>query len=229
MYFERTGSVPGSDTLASRIHQKACCLVTPINLLIIAVTCVVSFLAFKRGPLGQRLVLWPPAVTRGHEYWRLLTCGFVHADLQHLLFNMLTLFFFGGWMERFFAATLGSWAYVLFYLGGVVVSILPSYVRHRQDAHYVSLGASGAVSAVLFAFILMQPWSTILVFVIPVPAILFAVVYVGSSIYMGRKGGDHINHSAHLWGAAWGVACSVAIAPGIVPLFFQQLMHPHLF
>lgn len=204
-------------------------LLTPINLLIIAVTCVVSFMAFKRASVGQQWVLWPPAVTGKHEYWRLLTCGFVHADMQHLLFNMFTLFFFGGLMERFYTASVGPWAFPLIYLSGIVVSILPSYLRHRHDAQYVSLGASGAVSAVLFAFILLQPWALIFVFFFPLPAILYAVIYVGSSIYLGRRGGDHINHSAHLWGGAWGVLCTVAIEPGVVSAFLQQLLHPHLF
>lgn len=197
------------------------------TLLIIAVTCVVSFLAFRRPQLAQRLVLWPPAVTRRHEYWRLLTCGLVHADLQHLLFNMLTLFFFGRLMEPFFTHYLGEPWFVLFYVGGLLVSILPSYLRHRNDAGYASLGASGAVSAVLFAFILIQPWALIFVFFFPLPAVLYAVLYVGYSFYMGRRGSDNINHSAHLWGAAYGVLFMVAMRPGVIGLFFERLSHPY--
>lgn len=199
----------------------------PITLLLIAVTCVVSFAAFRRPQLGQKLVLWPPAVTRKHEYWRLLTSGFVHADLQHLLFNMLTLFFFGGLMERFFVFYLGAVGYVLFYLSGVVVAIVPSYLHHRHDANYVSLGASGAVSAVLFAFILVQPWALIFVFFFPLPAIVYAILYVGYSIYMDHRGGDNINHSAHLWGAAYGILFTVATQPRVVELFVQRIGHPH--
>ncbi|HEX7342219.1 MAG TPA: rhomboid family intramembrane serine protease [Rhodanobacteraceae bacterium] len=200
----------------------------PVTLLLIAVTCVVSFLAFKRPPLMQKLVLWPPAVTRQHEYWRLLTSGFVHADLQHLLFNMLTLFFFGQLMERFFAFYAGEVGYVLFYLGGIVVAILPSYLAHRNDVRYASLGASGAVSAVLFGFVLLQPWALIWVFFFPLPAIIYAIMFVGYSIYMDHRGTDNINHSAHLWGAAYGVLFTVAVQPRVVPAFVAQVVHPHI-
>ncbi len=199
----------------------------PATLLIIAVTCVVSFLAFKRPPLWHKLVLWPPGITRKHEYWRLLTSGFVHADLQHLLFNMITLFFFGRLTERFFAFHLGEAGYVLFYLGGIVVAIVPSYLQHRHRADYVSLGASGAVSAVLFGFILMQPWALIFVFFFPLPALLYAVMYVGYSIYMDHRGRDNVNHSAHLWGAAYGVLFTLAVEPRTGALFVERVLHPH--
>lgn len=202
-------------------------IAAPITWLLIGVTCVVSFMAFRRQQLGQKLVLWPPAVTRKYEYWRLLTSGFVHADLQHLLFNMLTLFFFGRLMERFFAHYIGEVGYILFYLGGIVIAIVPSYLQHRNDANYVSLGASGAVSAVLFAFILLQPWALIFVFFFPLPAIIYAILYVGYSIYMDHRGGSNINHSAHLWGAAYGVVFTVAMQPRVVELFTERIVHPH--
>jgi membrane associated rhomboid family serine protease len=197
-----------------------------ITLAAIAATSVVSWSAFNNRRLQQRLVLWPPAVSRGREYWRLLTYGLVHADMQHLLFNMITLFFFGSLVEAQVVAVLGPLGYVGFYLGGLVAAIVPSYVAHRNDAQYVSLGASGAVSAVLFAFILMRPWATILVFVLPVPAILYAVTYVIYSIYMGRTGRDNINHSAHLWGGAWGVVFMLIMDPAMGPAFLQRLLHP---
>ncbi len=197
-----------------------------VTLLLIAATCVVSYAAFKRQALWQRLVLWPPAVVKRHEYWRLWTSGFVHADMTHLLFNMITLFFFGRLMELFFVPRIGMAGYVLFYLGGLLVSALPSCLRHRDDVRYVSLGASGAVSAVLFGFILLQPWALIFVFFVPLPALLYAVLYVGYSFYMDRRGGDHINHSAHLWGAAYGVLVTLLVEPRVVDLFREQLLHP---
>lgn len=176
----------------------------------------------------ERLLLWPPAVERRHEYWRLLGYGLVHADFQHLLFNMITLFFFGRAMEGLYAQHLGPLGFLWFYLGGLLVSILPSYLKNRNNANYRSLGASGAVSAVLFAFILLRPWSMIIVFVIPVPAILYAVAFLGYSIYMDQRGGGHINHSAHSWGAAYGVLFTVAMDPRITVVFVQQLLHPSL-
>jgi len=197
-----------------------------VTLLIIAITCTVSFLAFRNGRLLDELLLWPPAISRRHEYYRLVTYGLVHADFNHLLFNMLTLYFFGRAMEDFYAARLGAAGFVLFYVGALVVSILPSWRRHRGDANYRSLGASGAVSAALFAFILLAPWSTLLVFVIPMPAIVFALIYVGYSVWMERRGTGNVNHGAHLWGAGYGVLFTVLLEPGVVPHFLDALLHP---
>ena len=199
----------------------------PLTLAIIAVTCVVSWIAFKDGKLMQRLLLWPPAVEKKHEYWRLLSYGLVHADFQHLLFNMITLFFFGRMMEGLYAGHLGPLGFLWFYLGGLLVSILPSYIKNRDNPNYRSLGASGAVSAVLFAFILFSPWSMIIVFVIPVPAILYAVAFLGFSIYMDHRGGGYVNHSAHILGAAYGIVFTVIMDPRIIPYFLQQLQNPH--
>ncbi len=196
------------------------------TLAILAVTCVVSFAAFKDGKLMQRLLLWPPAVQKKHEYWRLLSYGLVHADFQHLLFNMITLFFFGRAMEGLYNYVLGPLGFLGFYLGGLLVSILPTYIKNRHNANYYSLGASGAVSAVLFAFILLSPWSMIIVFVIPVPAILYAFAFLAYSIYMDHRGGSSINHSAHSWGAAYGILFTVAMKPSITVHFVQQLLHP---
>jgi len=198
----------------------------PVTLIIIAITCVVSFVAFSNPKLLERLILWPPAVSRKHQYDRLLTCGFIHADFGHLLFNMFTFYSFGGYMERLLTPRIGVVGYALFYAAGIVISALPSYMRHRNDAGYRSLGASGAVSAVLFAFILINPWATILLFVLPVPAILFAAVYLGYTIYMDRMRTDRINHSAHLWGAIYGIVFTIAVEPRVLGQFFERLMHP---
>ena len=199
-----------------------------VNLAIIAVTCVVSFAGFSNPRLIDRLILWPPAITRGREYWRLASCGLIHADPPHLLFNMITLYFFGGLIERFYASRVGGIGYLLFYVGGLVVSSLPSWQRHRDDAGYRSLGASGAVSAALFAFILLQPWATIYVFVVPVPAIVYAVLYLAYTIYMDRQRTDRINHSAHLWGAVYGIVVTGLIEPRALGAFVRQLLHPAL-
>lgn len=193
---------------------------------IIAVTGLVSWLAFSNEKLLQQLLLWPPAVTRGRQFHRFLTYGFVHGDFMHLAFNMITLYFFGRLMEGFYGDYLGPLGFVGFYLSALVVSALPSYLRHRHDPEYATLGASGAVSAVLFAFILLQPWQTIYVYVIPVPAIIYAVLYVGYSIYAERRQADRINHSAHLAGAAYGVLFTVLMEPRVLVHFWQTLLNP---
>ena len=199
----------------------------PITLLLIAVTSLVSWLAFSNRKLADRLILWPPAVDRHRQYDRLVTYGFIHADFAHLLFNMVTLFFFGRAIEQIMLRVTGNWwTYPLFYVAALVVSILPSYLKNQKNPNYLSLGASGAVSAVLFAFILISPWSLIFVFFIPAPAILYAVFYVGYSIWMDRKGGDRINHSAHLAGAAFGIMFMLAMEPRLVQVFMEQLLNP---
>jgi membrane associated rhomboid family serine protease len=198
----------------------------PITLVIIAITCIVSFMAFNNSKLMNDLILWPPAISRQREYHRLVTYGVVHADFGHLLFNMFTLYFFGRAVEGFFTDQLGTLGFVLFYIGGLVVSILPTYLKNRENPNYRSLGASGAVSAVLFAYILFAPWSQIIVLVVPMPAIVYAMLYTGYSIYMDRRGQGNVNHSAHLWGAAYGVAFTLLVNPRVLPYFLQALMHP---
>lgn len=197
-----------------------------ITLIIIAVTVLVSWRAFNDQALLGRLILWPPAVERNRQYDRLLTYGFVHADWMHLLFNMITLWSFGSAVERAFSALITPVGYLLFYLSAIVVSILPTYIGHRRDPNYRSLGASGGVAAVLFAFILFDPWSTLVIFPIPlpIPAFLFAVLYVGYSIWMDRRGRDNVNHSAHLWGAAYGLLFTLLLEPAILGHFTQRLL-----
>lgn len=199
----------------------------PITLTIIAITCIVSYMAFNNRRLMDDLILWPPAITRQREYHRLVTYGVIHADFNHLLFNMITLYFFGQAMEPFFTDRMGTFGFVLFYLGGLVFSILPTYIKNRSNPAYRSLGASGAVSGVLFAFILLAPWATIRVFfALPIPAIIYAVLYTAYSIYMDRRGGDSVNHSAHLWGAAYGALFIVMIDHQVLPHFLNALMYP---
>ncbi|KTF32935.1 rhomboid family intramembrane serine protease [Xanthomonas translucens] len=203
--------------------------VTPVNLILIMLTVLVSWAAFNNRKLLDRLILWPPAIDRHKQYDRLLTHGFIHADFPHLLFNMVTLYFFGGPIERLMERLTGSLlTYPLFYLAALVVAILPSYLKNQKNPNYFSLGASGAVSAVLFAYILLAPWTGIYFFFIPIPipAILYALFYVGYSIWMDRRGGDNINHSAHLAGAAFGVMFLLIMEPSVLQHFIDELAQP---
>jgi len=195
-----------------------------ITWLLIGITTLLSWRAFSDRRLFERLILWPPAIERQRQYERLLSHGFIHADGMHLLFNMLTLYFFGGGIEHLFTAHIGHLGFLLFYLSAIVIAILPTYLRHRHDAHYLSLGASGAVAAVLFASILVDPWSMILVFFIPMPALIFGAVYLGYSIWMDYRGTDNINHSAHLWGAGYGMLFTVLMEPRIAIHFVVRVL-----
>lgn len=198
-----------------------------ITLILIAMNAVVSWLSFNNSRLLDRLVLWPPAIDRDRQYDRLITYGFVHANISHLLFNMVTLYFFGSMIEAVMGELTGSLlTYPLFYLGALLVSILPSYIKNQKNPKYLSLGASGAVSAVLLAAVLLQPWALIVVLFIPAPAIFYAVFYVGYSIWMERRGDDGINHSAHLSGAAFGVVFMLCMEPQLLQVFLMQLSMP---
>ena len=191
---------------------------------LIIITVAISLLAFSKQEVMNRLIFWPPAIQKG-QYDRFFAHGFIHADGAHLLFNMITLFFFGSVIEQFYRQYLNNMGFVLFYFGALIFSILPSYLKHKNDYQWASLGASGAVSAVLFAYILFKPWSLILVFFVPMPAILFAVLYIAYSIWSARRQGSHVNHSAHLWGALYGVVVTILVNPAVIGYFLSQIQH----
>lgn len=195
------------------------------TIIIIVLTAIISYVAFSNRKLYSDLILYPPAINQG-QYYRFLTSGFIHADLQHLLFNMLTLFFFGRALENFLNVSLGNWAFLVLYLGGIIISDIPSYIKNKDNPHYASLGASGGVASVLFAFIILSPWTTIYLFFLPVPAIIFGVGYMAYSIYMSRKSVDNVNHDAHLWGAIYGIVFILVNMPEQLSDFLQRILKP---
>ena len=194
------------------------------TLLIILVTAGVSFFAFNNHQLYNKMIMYPPAINQG-QYYRLLTAGFIHADMMHLLFNMLTLWFFGNALENYMNS-LFPYAFIIFYLVAIIVSDIPSYLKHKNSSNFASLGASGGVAAILFAFIVLAPWQTIYLFFIPVPAIVFGVAYLIYSQYMSRRGGDNINHDAHFWGAIFGVVAILIMDPNAGQRFLQEVTNP---
>lgn len=200
-----------------------------ITLAIIFITVLVSISGFRQSKIIDELIFWPPAITQQHQYYRFITCGLIHADYMHLIFNMVTLYFFGTIMEAHYQGELGlqKWYYLALYIGALIVSNIPTYIKHRNDAGYRSLGASGAVSAVLFAFILLSPWQRIYVIVFPIPAIIYGGLFLFYSAYMSRKGGDHVNHDAHFYGALFGMLFTIAVRPDVVNVFLNELAHPH--
>ena len=197
-----------------------------ITVMIVIATVLVAWRAFNSPRLLERLILWPPAIERQRQYDRLLTHGFIHADWMHLLFNLITLWSFGRVVEPVFSQWITPLGFALFYLSAIVIAILPTYLRHRHDPRYRSLGASGGGSAVLFASILFDPWTRLIIFPIPlpIPAFVFALLYVGYSIWMDRRGGDNVNHSAHLWGAAYGVIFTLLLEPRVAGHFVRSLL-----
>lgn len=197
------------------------------SLIIIIFTVLVSISAFSNSTMYDKMILWPKRMAETNEYYRLLTSGFIHADYMHLFFNMLALYFFGSVVEQYYQFLgLSRVFFLLLYFGGIVASSLPSYIKHRENGYYRSLGASGGVSAVLFAFVYFAPWQTIYIWFIPVPGIIAAVGYVIYSAYMSKQGRGYINHDAHLWGAVFGFMFTLLFAPDHGKIFLYQLLRP---
>jgi len=200
-----------------------------ITISIIFLTTVISLAGFRYGKVVDELIFWPPAINKQHQYYRFITCGLIHADYMHLIFNMVTLYFFGTIMESMYQRELGlpNYYYLALYIGALIVSNIPTYLKHRNDYDYRSLGASGAVSAVLLAFILMSPWQRIIVLVFPVPAIVYGAIFLVYSVYMSKRGGDHVNHDAHFYGALFGILFTIAARPIVLDIFINEFKQPH--
>ena len=200
-----------------------------VTLVIIAVTCLVSILCFY-GKLDVRR-LWFTAYGVWHrkEWYRMISYGFVHGGWGHLFFNMLTLYFFGGVVEKYFTAAFGAGAgvalYVVLYLSAIVVSSVGDLLKFKYVPSYCAVGASGAVSAVLFASILFEPKMGIYIYLIPipVPGFLFAPLYLLYCWYMNKRNQDNIGHSAHFWGALYGLLFPLVFRPDIFIHFLNQL------
>ncbi len=198
------------------------------TLIIIVITALISLAAFNNDSLTQKLILWPRMMDKPEEYYRLLTSGFIHADMMHLIFNMITLYFFGEYVEQLFMMVgIRHEMFLVLYLTAIVASSLPSYLKQKDNLYYRSLGASGGVAAVLFAFIFFAPWQTISFWFIPIPGILAGVGYLAYSAYMAKRGGDYINHDAHFAGAVYGFLFLIAFEPNHGLTFLSQLLHPH--
>jgi membrane associated rhomboid family serine protease len=182
-----------------------------ITLIIVIITCLVSIGGFSQQKIVDDLIFYPPAVKRG-QYYRFISHGFIHADVAHLAFNMIALYSFGDNLEKIFSfdcvfGHLGKVFYLLLYLSALIVASLPDYIRYKNLYHFRSLGASGAVSAVIFSMLVFFPQTPVGLIFLPVrfPGYVFALVYLALTVYLDRRGGGNINHSAHFWGAAYGI------------------------
>ena len=181
-----------------------------ITLIIVIITGIISFTAFSNEKVMNDLIFYPPAVSERKQYYRFFSCGLIHADIAHLLFNMISLYLFGEFVEKKFAEIFGpsgKLLYILMYVLALAVCLLPTYFKNKHNYQYRSLGASGAVSAVVFAGLMIVPYIKVGFFFIPpiIPGFVFGPLYLIISAYLDKKGGGNINHSAHIWGALFGI------------------------
>jgi membrane associated rhomboid family serine protease len=211
--------------------------------IIIGFTCLFSFAAFNNHQLFAKFKHWPYAESRHGEHYRWLTAGFLHADPMHLIFNMLTLYFFAadqrptqfrspeygfGGIENWFIEQFpsgGGLIFLLFYLVAIVVASSATYVRHKNNASFASIGASGATAAVLFAAILIEPTMRLnLMFIpIPIPGFIFGFIYLWYSAYAARQGGDNIDHLAHYYGALFGFLFPLVLDQRLITTFMEKI------
>jgi membrane associated rhomboid family serine protease len=187
-----------------------------ITLAIVVVTVLISITGFSQQKVIDDLIFYPPAIVAQNQYFRFISHGFIHADVMHLAFNMFALYSFGNAVEDIFNlqclfGSMGKLFFIILYFSSLVMASLPDYFKYRDSYHFRSLGASGAVSAVIFSSIILLPQIPIRLFFIPVdiPGYIFGLIYLAFSAYLDKKGGGNINHGAHLWGALYGLAFTI--------------------
>lgn len=181
-----------------------------ITIFLIIATVIISFLAFNNNSLKENLIFSPYQHINNKKWWLVLTHGFIHADYLHLFFNMYVLYAFGLNVENQFNQLndVGYLYFLILYLGAMIFATLPSIIKHHNNPSYRSLGASGAVSAIVFVFIILAPTASMGLIILPglhIPAFLFGLLYLLAENYMSKKGSSNIAHDAHIAGAIFGL------------------------
>lgn len=193
-----------------------------ITLIIIIITVLISIGGFSNQRIIDDLIFYPPAISQRKQWYRFFTCGLIHADYMHLIFNMFSFYMFGEFVEDAFSSPIlfgekGKLLYLGMYVLALFFCLLPTFTKHKNDYHYRSLGASGAVSAVVFAGILFDPTAKLGFFFIPpvIPGYIFGPLYLIASTYLEKQAKDNVNHSAHIWGALFGIGFIIAAAAAL--------------
>jgi membrane associated rhomboid family serine protease len=199
--------------------------------ILIAFTALISIPAFNNPDWLLKLQFNPYQIVHRKQWYRILTHGFLHASWMHLIVNMLVLFFFGPYVENYLKEILGpglqpwhSLIFMIFYFAAIITASLTSLYKHKDDPWYNAVGASGAVSAVIFFFIFFNPWELLYFYgILPIPGIIMGVLYLIYSHYMSRRGTDNVNHDAHLSGAVFGFIFPLLIDYRLIHYFISQL------
>ena len=189
----------------------------------------ISTWAFSNRPVFERFLYSPYLMWNQKQGYRILSGGFLHANWVHLLVNLFVFWEFGSFLEQAYVGVFGPLGSKLFltvlFLGGIVAANIPSLFMHRNDPSFRSIGASGGVSAVLFSYILINPWSKLLLyFVIPLYSIVAGLLFLAYSYWASRNKQDHIDHLAHFWGSVYGIFITIALYPEAARIFWEQLM-----
>ncbi len=200
-----------------------------LNYIIIAITVAVSVAAFSNRDITARLQFNAYLVQNRRQWYRFLSYGLVHADWVHLFINMFVFYSFGRIVIQYYDYFFGlqGWLYfALLYIGGLAFSVVADYGKHKENFYYNAVGASGAVSAVVFASIIFQPMGKIYLFFIPIgiPAFIFGILYLVFSAYMAKRSQDNIGHDAHFWGAVFGFVFTILLDFDLLPRFFNQII-----
>jgi membrane associated rhomboid family serine protease len=198
----------------------------PITYSIIAITVLISIAGFTNADAKSKLMFYPYGMQSVGDYYRFVSHGFIHADYIHLLFNMFTFYSFGRVAEY---ALFDKPQYIIFYISALVASSVFDFIKNKSNPRYAALGASGAVSAVLFSTLIFNPWEkgVAILGVIALPNIVFGALYLYYCYYMNKKGNDNIGHSAHMWGSIYGFVFTGILHPDLLAGFFKQLVNPH--
>lgn len=198
-----------------------------ITYLILALTCITSFLAFTNHHIIDNLIFYPYRIWRNKEWHRLISCSFIHADWGHLIFNMFAFLSFGAYIETSFENIFegkGHFLFLLMYFGAVATADIINLFQQKDNPGYRSLGASGGVAAVIFSYILLNPFGRISVFFLPgIPAFIFGPLYLAYCVYMTKRGTDNIGHMAHFTGSIFGFIFPILFEPRLVSHFVSQL------
>ncbi|MET3977980.1 membrane associated rhomboid family serine protease [Mucilaginibacter sp. UYP25] len=195
-------------------------LASPVASIIFVITMATSLWAFSNENIYGEFILNPYNVSRGHKVYTVITSGLIHKDWNHLFFNMLSYYFFAFQLE----SMLGHWQFGLLYVLSLILSDLPSIQKHKDNIWYNSLGASGAISAVIFSFIMFNPKAQMgLMFIpIPIPAWIFGILYLVYCHFASKHARDNVNHDAHLYGAVSGVVITFALHHDVINEFVRQ-------